>query len=203
MIYRIGRFLCNTLMHFLFRMEVQGLEYIPTQGPVLVCSNHTSWWDILAVGGPVVHRKLHFMAKMELFKAPFFGWLLDQLGAFPVNRGRVDRHALRASLEVLEQGKAVAIFPEGTRVHTAELGRAKAGAAFMALHSDAAVVPVGVSSSYKLFSKVKVCFGPPLDMAAFRVGRIRSADLERLSQEIMERISTLVDTKLRIPQAAP
>ncbi len=201
MIYTVCRALVALAAHICYRIDVAGAENVPPQGGVLLCSNHSSWWDIIAVG-MTSRRQLRFMAKEELFHYPVFGWLLRQLGAFPVRRGHADRSALKGGLQLLSKGEIVAIFPEGTRIKTVELGQAKPGVGFLAARSGATVVPVGISSSYRLFSRIKVRYGPPLDLTRYQGSKVDSAQLEQLSQEIMDGIAALVDLKMRVRRTA-
>lgn len=196
MIYAICRVIVAGLVRLLFRLDVAGTEHVPAEGGVLLCSNHSSWWDIIAIG-VTTRRQLRFMAKEELFRYPVFGWLIRKFGAFPVRRGHADRSALKGALQLLGRGEVVAIFPEGTRVKTVELGRAKPGVGFLASRSGATVVPVAVSSNYRLFSRIKVRYGPPLDLTKYQGSKVDSAQLEQLTQEIMDGIAALVDWEMR------
>ena len=98
----------------LLPLRIQGLEYVPSTGAVLVVANHLHNADpiLLEIAFP---RPLHFMAKRELFGVPVLGWIVRRIGAFPVDRRRADRAALRRAEAALAQGIAIGIFPEGTR----------------------------------------------------------------------------------------
>ncbi|AWB45030.1 1-acyl-sn-glycerol-3-phosphate acyltransferase [Paenibacillus sp. CAA11] len=167
MIYNFGRGLLRVLYKLLFRLEGHGLHHVPREGGVLLCSNHISNFDPPTIG-ILLKRKVHFMAKAELFNIPVLGWLFRELGAFPVKRGGVSKESIKTTLKLLRGGEIIGIFPEGTRSRTGEIGEGNKGAATFALRSDAVVIPVAIMGSYKLFRKMKVVYGPPVDLDEFR-----------------------------------
>lgn len=166
MIYRVGRLIVMVVYKLLFRIEGQGMENVPKEGGVLLCSNHLSNFDPPTVG-VFLKRKVHFMAKAELFEVPLFGSLIKALGAFPVKRGGVSKESIKNSLKLLREGHVLGMFPEGTRHATAD-SAAKRGAANFALRSNSVVIPVAIKGNYKLFRKVRVVYGPPVDLDEFR-----------------------------------
>ncbi len=117
MLYSIGRQIARVGMKLLFDVRVEGIENIPSQGPLVVCANHISWWDPVLLAW-VMPWPVHFMAKKELFNNGLMAFLLTKLHAFPVNRGKADVGAIRTGLSVLEAGQVVGVFPEGTRQKT-------------------------------------------------------------------------------------
>ena len=119
---------------------------MPATGPVLLVSNHLSVLDPPLVGG-AADRQLSFLAKAELFEIPMFGRLIRALNARPVRREGADASALREALRTLAEGRALLVFPEGTRGTEGELRPAKAGAGMLAVLSGAAVVPVYITGS--------------------------------------------------------
>lgn len=110
------------------RLEVRGLEVIPSSGPVLVVSNHDSWLDPLALIEAMMwkDRPLRFLAKDGLWKSRFLAAILDRAGQIPISRGAGDDDALAAAVTALGHDEAVAIFPEGTISRGQEL-RARRG----------------------------------------------------------------------------
>jgi 1-acyl-sn-glycerol-3-phosphate acyltransferase len=188
MLYRIFSAVFNVLYGLLFRLEVIGLEHIPKEGPVILCSNHLSLLDPPAVGIRVP-RKVHYMAKSELFKIPVFGPLIRAWGAFPVKRG-VGKDAIRSALNLLGEGKVMGIFPEGTR--NSDGTAAKKGAAMIAYRSGATIIPVAVVGNYKLFRKVRVYYGQPVDISAI-INESSPDKLDRITDAIMSRIYEMIE----------
>lgn len=172
--YRFARGVVKIILSPLYRIETIGLENIPKEGGVLLCSNHINNLDPPIVG-ITMKRSVVFMAKDELFHVPILNKILPYLHAFPVKRGKADREALRKGLETLRAGKVLGVFPEGTRSKTGELGKGMAGVGFFALKTDARVIPCGIIGPYKLFRKVKVVYGEPISFEELRNKKV-SAD---------------------------
>ena len=127
----------------LLSLRLIGVENVPSDGPLLVASNHLSNADpiILEATFP---RPLFFLGKSELFRNPFFRWILHRFGGIPLERGTADRAAIRRAGAVLEQGIALGIYPEGVRSKSAALVKGLPGAGLIALQSDAPVLPVAI-----------------------------------------------------------
>ncbi len=114
MLYQFCRGMLRIFFAVVFPMKVKGLENIPDKGPVLLCSNHISNFDPATVGIKL-DRKVHYMAKAELFSFRPLGAFLSGLGAFPVKRGGVSKDAIKNSIQLLKDGHVMGIFPEGSR----------------------------------------------------------------------------------------
>jgi 1-acyl-sn-glycerol-3-phosphate acyltransferase len=161
---------CEIIFPWIFkiwlRWEVFGRENIPVEGPVVIAANHLSLLDPPVLGAAAT-RKVHFMAKSELFKPAWFGALIRKLGAFPVRRGAMDRDAIKTGLTILKENKVLAVFPEGTRSKTGELGRAGGGAFMMAVKCKAKIVPAYIYGTdlkrHPGWPKVRVIFGKPME----------------------------------------
>lgn len=173
MLYKILRLILAVLGRLLFGVEARGTEYVPRSGPVLIVANHASVLDP-PIMGVVVPRPLYFLAKAELFSLPLFGRLIAAVNARPVRREGADPRALRTALRVLEMGRALLIFPEGTRGEGGTLGPGKAGAGMLAALSGAPVVPAYIEGSGRALprgrwlprlAKIRVRFGPPLSVS--------------------------------------
>ncbi|NPV26317.1 MAG: 1-acyl-sn-glycerol-3-phosphate acyltransferase [Firmicutes bacterium] len=195
MLYAILRQILRWFFRLCCRWRVEGLENVPPQGPVVVVSNHVSWWDPVVVGC-ALNRPVHFMAKEELFQIPVFGSLLVRLNAFPVKRGQPDRQAIRHALQILEDGKILGLFPEGTRSKTGELQKPHPGAAMIALKARAPIVPVACIETQRLFAKgwfhpFTVRIGKPLVYSDYFEQKLTTKTLEVVSQEIMDEIGAL------------
>jgi 1-acyl-sn-glycerol-3-phosphate acyltransferase len=126
-----------------FRLERIGREHIPDSGPVLLAANHRSFLDPFVIGA-LTKRPVYYIAKRELFERRWQAWLLNGLGAFPVDRGAGDKHAMGTARAILERGDCVVIFPEGTRVRPGPLGHPHRGVGRLALQTGARVVPIAV-----------------------------------------------------------
>jgi len=141
------RKLINTLLRVLyfvlFKLEVSGKENAPPTGPLILMINHIDALDPFIVVG-VFPRPITPMAKIEIFDIPLVGFLSRAYGAIPVQRGQVDTRALRRSLQVLREGGALLIAPEGTRSPNHSLQQGKDGMALIAARTHASIIPVGI-----------------------------------------------------------
>jgi glycerol-3-phosphate dehydrogenase (NAD(P)+) len=151
-----------------FRMQRVGREHLPRSGPLLLASNHRSFLDPFVIG-TLVRRPVYYMAKRELFEKRWQAWVLNALGAFPVDRGAGDRDAMSTAREILARGDCVVVFPEGTRVRPGPLGEPRRGIGRLALETGAPVAPVAVIGSDEVRRgwrirprKVRLRVGPPL-----------------------------------------
>ncbi len=158
MLYNFAKILFRIYFALFYRVKVEGIENIPEEGPVLLYANHPSAWDMILIAC-FMKRKIHFMAKVELFKNPLFAYILRKLGAFPISRGTGDVGSIKTVFKLLKQGKVVGIFPEGTRTPKKNLNKGKGGAAMFALRSNAPVLPVAVVWNKKKFTTLRLVFG--------------------------------------------
>jgi len=126
-----------------FRLRRIGTEHLPRSGPLLLASNHRSFLDPFVIG-TLVRRPVYYMAKRELFQHRLTAWLLNGLGAFPVDRGASDEEAMATARAILARGDCVVLFPEGTRVRPGPLGAPRRGVARLALQTGTPVAPVAV-----------------------------------------------------------
>lgn len=194
-----GAILSSWLLWLVGPGTVEGLEHVPREGPYLVVANHCSNLDPPFLGWAVGHRTgsvVHFMAKDEMRRWPVVGWLAKSAGAFFVRRGEADRAAQRLALEVLQAGRPLAVFPEGTRSRDGRLNQARLGAAMLAMRTDVPVLPVGISGTHRIFpgrsrwphrSRITFRIGP-----AFRLPHADGVDREALrqgSERIMREIA--------------
>jgi 1-acyl-sn-glycerol-3-phosphate acyltransferase len=122
------------------QMKLVGAENLPTGGGFILASTHTSWFDPLWLARAVAPRRIHFMAKEELFINPFFGWYLKRILAFPVSRGRLTPSLVKHVERLLAAGEIVGVFPTGTR--RAEENTVKHGLALFSVLAAVPVVPV-------------------------------------------------------------
>ncbi len=125
------------------RMQRVGREHLPRSGPLLLAANHRSFLDPFVIG-TLVRRPVYYMAKRELFEKRWQAWILNALGAFPVDRGAGDGDAMATARAILERGDCVVVFPEGTRMRRRPLGEPKRGVGRLALETGAPVAPIAV-----------------------------------------------------------
>lgn len=200
MLYPFFRLFFRALFRLVWNWRVEGLENFPTSGPVVVIANHISLWDPIAVGS-ALPRQVHFMAKEELFHYPLLGNVLNRLGAFPIKRGQPDRSAIRRALEVLEKGKVLGLFPEGTRSKTGELQKPHPGAAMIALKAGVPVVPVACQGTSGLWKKVfmrgavLIKIGKPTCYDEYCDQKLSAKCLETVSQDIMKQVALLMEAE--------
>jgi 1-acyl-sn-glycerol-3-phosphate acyltransferase len=129
-----------------FRLSRIGREHLPSSGPLLLASNHRSFLDPFVIG-TLMRRPVYYMAKRELFEKRWQAWILNALGAFPVDRGAGDSDAMATARAILERGDCVVVFPEGTRVRPGPLGKPRRGVGRLALETGVPVVPIAVIGS--------------------------------------------------------
>jgi 1-acyl-sn-glycerol-3-phosphate acyltransferase len=173
-----GSFMWNSMVvlaHFLKLFfcipKVEGREHVPRQGGLVFACNHNMGPDYVVLGA-LSPRQVYFMAKSEIFNvSPWLTRLLFSLGTFPIQRGGNDSAAVISAVELVCGGKALGMFPEGTRSRTGQLQPGRSGATRIAMTANAPVVPVVVLNSEKMFPRkwlpwnrpvVTVRFGHPL-----------------------------------------
>ncbi len=192
LVYWVVRAVLQPALLAYFRVRRTGRQHIP-DGPVILAANHRSFLDPFIVG-ICLRRPIYFVTKRELFKNPLIGWLLNCLGAFPIRRAEADEQSIETANELLANGQAIVIFPEGTRQPGGALGEPKRGVGRLALESGAPVVPIAIIGSERARRgwrirpvKVKVRCGPPLTFP-----RAERAS-KRLALEVTERIWPCVE----------
>jgi cytidylate kinase len=165
--YLFGHYASGIFCRTFLKLRVTGTEHIPAKGPVIIACNHISFWDPPLVGSSV-KRVVHFVAKAELFQNRLFGEVLSRYNSIPIHRGPQARRGLRGAEEVLGNGGAVIIFPEGTRSKTSEFLPPKAGITRLAALTRSPVVPARISGSRQIRRSmlrqvlVRIRFGPPM-----------------------------------------
>jgi 1-acyl-sn-glycerol-3-phosphate acyltransferase len=192
-----------------FALDVRGLENIPASGPVLVASNHLSFWDIPALA-LLPRRMFHYMAKSEYARNSFMRWLFIKLEAFFVDRGEGDMGAIRSALAVLKAGQVLVIYPEGHRSDDHALIPAHEGFTLIAFKSGAPVVPVAIWGSEFvgkggrfLFRRptIHIRYGTPITLAPSGK-KYTKEDLANATNLIMGTIAAMLPSQYRGVYAA-
>ena len=142
-VYWLVRAVLQPFFLIYFRMSRIGREHIPAEGPVIIASNHRSFLDPFVIA-TMARRPMYYVAKKEIFVWRWEAWLLNALGAFPVDRGGGDAEMIKTAEAILGRGDIVLMFPEGTRTRPGALGKPKRGVGRLALETGAPVVPVAV-----------------------------------------------------------
>jgi 1-acyl-sn-glycerol-3-phosphate acyltransferase len=198
-----GAIITSWILWVLGPGRVEGLENVPRQGAALVVANHCSNLDPLFVGWAVGHRTgrlVHFMAKEEMRRWPVIGFLARNAGVFFVRRGEGDRGAQRVAFRLLEEGRMVGVFPEGTRSRDGQLGDGRAGAALLAMRTGVPVLPVAISGTHAIFpgrsrwphrSRVTIRIGKPFQVPVVADGLDRDA-LRQGTERMMRTIAELL-----------
>lgn len=189
--YKFARGLVKLYYRVVFRVKAEGVENLKPERNYVVCPNHKSLNDPPLLG-TCVKKPLRFMAKEELFENKLFGALIRTLGAFPVKRGEGDLAALKAAIKLLKDGENLVVFPEGARSPKEHLHKGKSGAALIAVKAGVDIVPVGISGTYKPFSKMTVRFGKPIELGEYFGKRVDSDTLQDITDNrLMPAISEL------------
>lgn len=190
------------VFRFYGRWQVIGLENVPATGGVLLAANHASYVDPpLAWAALYPRRKMWGVGKAELWHSPVLAYLMDSIGAIPVQRGVGDRTLFKRVLELLAQGEAVGLFPEGTRSPDGQLLPGQPGVGLMVQKSGVPVVPTAIVGTHLMLpvhatrlrrAPLTVVFGPPL---TFAPGLSR----EEITAQIMRALAEML-TQYGCPQ---
>ena len=172
-----------------YRLEINGLENVPKEGPVIFCGNHRSYIDPPLIVA-TAKRDMKFLAKEELYKNKFLAFLGWAFEAIPVKRDEKDISAIKTSLKDLKEGKCIALFPEGTRNGLEKGEKVKDGVAFFAVRSGAKVVPCGIKGGTKELKKLTISYGKALDYSKYKGSKDKDV-LDNITKEIMDNIIEL------------
>ncbi|MBD2498403.1 1-acyl-sn-glycerol-3-phosphate acyltransferase [Nostoc sp. FACHB-280] len=187
----------SPMLHAYFRGKIYGVENVPQSDPLVVVSNHASYFDPPIVSN-CVRRPVAYMAKQELFEIPVLAQAMKLYGAYPVSRGSADRNAIRAALECLENGWAVGVFLQGTRTPDGRITDPKKGAALLAAKAQAPILPVSLWGSEGILEKGSSI--PRAVPLTIRIGEViappsstNKDELERITQKCTQVINEMHD----------
>jgi 1-acyl-sn-glycerol-3-phosphate acyltransferase len=201
--YKILKSFLIPLLMFVFRPKVTGLRHVPSNGPVIIASNHLSFSDSIFMP-LVVPRDVTFLAKSEYFTSPGLKGFIKKitfiaLGQVPVDRsgGKRSEAAIITGLRLLQENRCVGIYPEGTRSPDGRLYKGRTGIARMAIESGAPVIPVAMFNTAEIqptgqvvpkVRRVEMVFGEPM---YFSGDSTDQAVLRSATNELMEKIAEL------------
>jgi 1-acyl-sn-glycerol-3-phosphate acyltransferase len=176
--YWVLKVLLSPFFYVVWRIKVEGRDHVPATGPVILAPNHVTFLDSMFLP-LVLRRRVTFVAKAEYFDSWKTAWFFRSCGQIPMRRegGTASERALAAARDVLQAGKVLGIYPEGTRSPDGRLYRGHTGVARLALASGVPIVPVGLVGTSEIqppgsnrprpFKRVTVRFGVPLDLSRF------------------------------------
>lgn len=195
MLLNLVKFIFRGYFRTFYKVEIVGLDNIPLTGAVVLTCNHVSNFDPPLVGSFVgLKRDPIYVIKKELLKVPLVGRTLMSFGFIPVDRKRKggDLHALKRALKVIKDGKALFIFPEGTRSKTGKPLKPKAGVGFLLWHCNCPVVPIKVFNTEKLpFTRnLKVVVGKPFTLEK-EEGKEPKEQFQDFADKVMQEIIKL------------
>ncbi|WP_156288596.1 lysophospholipid acyltransferase family protein [Oceanobacillus salinisoli] len=187
MLYTSLKPIVKLVIHAKFKVEIIGKEHIPNHKTFIIAANHISGYDPLLLSC-ILKRKIHFMAKVELFRNKLGQLFFSAVHAIPVDRQKgIVIRPVRRALKVINQGEVLGIFPEGRRCRNGEIIKPKNGVAFFACKSNVPILPVAIVEMKKGYrTPVKIIIGPEIN-----VSHLNTSDYSTLSSQIMSRIREL------------
>jgi 1-acyl-sn-glycerol-3-phosphate acyltransferase len=202
LLYWVVKGVLTPVIRVCFRVKIEGRENLPARGPVILASNHRSFLDSIFIPA-VMRRRVTFVAKAEYFDDPKTAWFFRGVGQIPIRRegGSAGERALESANEVLQRGGVFGIYPEGTRTRDGFLHRGHTGVARLSLRTGTAIVPVGLIGTDevqpvdkrmpRLFRRVTVRFGEPLEPERYGDYEQEHLALRELTDELMYEIGQL------------
>ncbi len=156
----------------LYGLRIRGKEHVPREGSVLFISNHQSFLDPLCNGAATADRQYTIIAKRGLFRGPF-GWIIKSLGAKPISDRGGDGEALKISIEELQAGRCVCMYPEGSRSPDGTVQPFRRGLLLLIRKAKPKIVPMGIAGSFSVWprtrrlprflGRLRVTVGAPID----------------------------------------
>lgn len=170
--FRLAQTLCRILFKTCYRWRILHSERVPLSGPILLVANHQSHFDPPAIGSGI-HRSTSFLARDSLFRFFAFRWLIKTLGADPIKRDTSDTAAMKRTIELLNDGHSVLVFPEGTRTPDGTIKPFKRGVAILLKRAKCKVIPVAIEGAFNAWPKgdrphftgrrIAIAYGEPID----------------------------------------
>ena len=199
-LYTFARFFLPWLFRIIMPFKVNGADYMPKNGGVIICCNHASATDPLRLAYSQ-KRQIYFMSKIELFENKFVGAIIRALGAFPVSRGTGDKGALETARRILDGNGTLGIFIEGTRSKDGKLQRPKSGAVMLASKCNAAILPCCITAKKgalpKAFRTSIVSYGKPISPKELNIQNGTPSEYRTASRMVMGHIAELRERDLK------
>ena len=181
---------------FVFKGHLIGKNNIPKKDSFIMVSNHGSLLDPPLLGY-ALGRNISFMAKAELFKIPFIGFVIKACGAYPVKRGIADKNTIKIACRKLSNNKCIGIFIDGTRQKNGRVNKPKQGAALLAFKNQKLLLPVAIVNSHRLIRFR--CFIPLFSKIVIKVGKpvqppqsSSRHDLNSVTMHLQDKINNLI-----------
>ena len=181
---------------FVFKGHLIGRDNIPQKDSFIMVSNHGSLLDPPLLGH-ALGRNISFMAKAELFKIPFLGFIIKACGAYPVKRGIADKNTIKTACKKLSNDNSIGIFIDGTRQKNGRVNKPKQGAALLAFKNQKLLLPVAIVNSHRLirfkffiplFSKIVIKVGKPVQPPQSS----SRDDLNSVTMHLQDKINNLI-----------
>ena len=181
---------------FVFKGHLIGRDNIPQTDSFIMVSNHGSLLDPPLLGH-ALGRNISFMAKAELFKIPFLGFIIKACGAYPVKRGIADKNTIKIACKKLSNDNSIGIFIDGTRQKNGRVNKPKQGAALLAFKNQKLLLPVAIVNSHRLirfsfciplFSKIVIKVGKPIKPPESS----SREDLNSVTMHLQDKINNLI-----------
>ena len=192
----VSKFFVLPIYKFVFKGHLIGSENIPQQDSFIMVSNHGALRDPPFLGH-ALGRNISFMAKAELFKIPFLGFVIKACGAYPVKRGIADKNTIKTACNKLSKNNCIGIFIDGTRQKNGRVNKPKQGAALLAFKNQKLLLPVAIVNSHRLirfkfciplFSKIVIKVGKPINPPKSS----SRDDLNSVTMHLKESINNLI-----------
>lgn len=201
-LYAFLHFLFAWLVRLVFCISCKTRKKEPplSDGGLLVCANHIHVVDPVLICAVLKKHQPRVMAKKELFSVPVLGWLVGQLGAYPIDRNGANADVIIKTIKMLEEGYCVGMFPQGTRRAGVEPGTTpiKAGAGLIAARSKASVLPIHIKTKdyrIKAFRRIELIIGDPITYEEYTKGGEQADDPKAIARYIFDRICELGEEK--------
>lgn len=174
-------------------MRVEGRHWVPSSGPVLVCSNHQSYFDPILIGLSC-RRRMNYLARKTLFRHPIFRHLIRYFDAIPIDRDGLGIQGIKETIRRLRLEEMVLVFPEGTRTHDGELQPLKPGFCSLARRGETTLQPVAIDGAYHCWprqtrfprlDRLAIVYGPPIGPDAIK-DMTNGQLIEELHQRMLE-----------------